>query len=99
MRTVFKLGVAISKLELNLGYEGYSVVPLLKCNVEDFDMNVDVHPETLLLTAELGNAQVEDLGLDVDNPYRRICGLRVDQDTSLISMQFRCALSPHAAFA
>lgn len=88
-RTVFKLGLVVSKLELQLGYEGYSVTPLLQCNVTDFDMSVDVHPETLLLTAELGNAQVEDLALPIENPYRRICGLRNDEATSLISIQFR----------
>lgn len=90
-RTLFKLGLIVSKLELQLGYEGYSVTPLLQCNVTDFDMHVDVHPKTLLLTAELGNAQVEDVAMPIESPYRQICGLRNDVATSLISTQFRYA--------
>lgn len=91
LRTLFKLRLVVSKLELQMGYEGYSVTPLLQCNVTDFDMSVDVHPETLLLTAELGNAQVEDVCMPVGSPYRQICGLRTDVATSLISTQFRWA--------
>jgi hypothetical protein len=90
-RTIFKLSLVVSKLELQLSYEGFQVTPLLQCNVSDFDMDVNVHPETLLLTAQLGNAQVEDLSLPDNNPYRLICGLRNDMNTSLISTEFRCA--------
>lgn len=91
LRTLFKLRLVVSKLELQMGYEGFSVTPLLQCNVTDFDMSVDVHPETLLLTAELGNAQVEDVAMPIGSPYRQICGLRTDVATSLISTQFRCS--------
>lgn len=89
-RTVFKLRLAVSKLELQLGFEGFNVAPLLQCNVSDFDMNIDVHPETLLLKANLGNVQVEDHILPVENPYRRSCGLRNDACESLITMEFKC---------
>lgn len=89
-RTVFKLRLAVSKLELQLGFEGYSVTPLLQCNVSDFDMHVDVHPETLLLKANLGNVQVEDHMLPIENPYRQSCGLRNDACESLITMEFKC---------
>lgn len=88
-RTIFKLGVAVAKLELQLGFEGYNVTPLLQCNVTDFDMNIDVHPETLLLKSNLGNVQVEDLTLAVDSPYRQSCGLRNDACESLITTEFR----------
>lgn len=92
-RTVFKLRLAVSKLELQLGFEGFNVTPLLQCNVSDFDMNIDVHPETLLLKANLGNVQVEDHILPVQNPYRQSCGLRNDACESLITMEFKCAFS------
>eukprot|EP00892_Ulva_mutabilis_P007576 jgi/Ulvmu1/5190/UM021_0207.1 len=88
-RTVFKLGLAVSKLELQLGFEGYDVTPLLQCNVTDFNMNIDVHPETLLLRAKLGDVQVVDHNLAVDNPYRQSCGLRNDACESLITTEFR----------
>lgn len=88
-RTVFKLRLAVSKLALELGYEGFGVTPLLHCNVTDFDMNIDVHPETLLLKAHLGNVEVEDNILPAENPYRQSCGLRNDACESLITMEFK----------
>jgi hypothetical protein len=89
-RTVFKLGLRVSKLELVLEYEGFSVIPHAQCRVSDYDMVVRVQPESMLVTAELGNAQVEDCALPEGSPYRQICGLRTDTTTSLISMQFQC---------
>ena len=90
-RTLIRFGLRVQKLELQLQYEGFAVVPLLQAGVRDYDMLVHVHPESMLLTATLGNVQVEDCRLDEASPYRQICGLRADTDTSLVNMEFRCA--------
>lgn len=90
-RTVFKLVFSVHKLQLDLLYEGFGLAPLAMCSVTDFDLSVDVHPDTLHLKSTLGNAQVDDCSVSEDNPYRRACGLRSDTGTSLITLDFRCA--------
>jgi hypothetical protein len=92
-RTVFKLVFSVHKLQLDLLYEGFALTPLAMCSVTDFDLKVDIHPDTLHLASTLGNAQVDDCSLSEDNPYRRACGLRSDTGTSLINLDFRCALN------
>lgn len=94
-RTVFKLGFCVSKLELQVAYEGYGERPFALCSVSDYDMQVHMHPESMYVTASLGNAQVQDGCLEEGNPYRQVCGLRSDTSTSLINTEFRCgAASP-----
>jgi vacuolar protein sorting-associated protein 13A/C len=88
-RTVFRLSLRVEKLDLQLVYEGFQRVLFAECNVADYDMQVHVHPESMLVTATLGNAQAEDSALAKDNPYRRVCGLRSDTTKSLIDTEFR----------
>ena len=92
-RTVFRLGFCVAKLELQVAYEGYGERPFALCSVSDYDMQVHMHPESMFVTASLGNAQVQDGCLEEGNPYRQVCGLRSDTSASLIHTEFRCAVA------
>jgi vacuolar protein sorting-associated protein 13A/C len=91
-RTVFMLSLRVEKLDLQLVYEGSQRLLFAECNVADYDMQVHVHPESLLVTATLGNAQAQDSAVAEDSPYRQVCGLRSDTSKSLIDTEFRCAI-------
>lgn len=93
-RTVFKLNLTVQRLQLDLAYEGFTARPLACASVSDFSLAVAVHPETIFLSAELGNARVEDCALPPESPYRLCCGLRADTTDSLIRTEFRCASMP-----
>lgn len=94
-RTLFRLGFEVAKLELQLEYEGFRTTPLAKACVSNCAMAVSVFQDSMNVTADLGNVEVEDCNLALDSPYRQICGLRQDTDSSLIHMTFTYA--PHAS--
>lgn len=52
--------------------------------VQDTSFNLDVHPDSLVISAGLGNVTAVDASLDESNPYRKACQPRQGSSTSLI---------------
>ena len=52
--------------------------------VQDTSFDLNVHPDSLVISAGLGNVTAVDASLDESNPYRKACQPRQGSSTSLI---------------
>ena len=83
----FALAVQMSKLQLRLCYEDGS--SLAEASVTDFSFVMDnISDGRSKIAASLGDLRAVDLTLAADNPHARICGLRDEDGSSLVSIKF-----------
>ena len=54
--------------------------------VQDTSFDLNVHPDSLVISAGLGNVTAVDASLDESNPYRKACRPRQGSSTSLIKV-------------
>lgn len=54
--------------------------------VQDTSFSCNVHPDSIIISAGLGNVTAIDASLEEDNPYRKACQPREGSSTSLIKV-------------
>lgn len=79
----------VTKVALHLNYEGDVQAPLAIGSIDNFVLELAVHPATLQLTASLGNLVAEYGALAVGHPNRVMVSMRDEQAGSLIEVTFR----------
>jgi hypothetical protein len=81
----------VAKVALQLLYEGDAPEPLAVGSLDNFSLELDVHPATLRLAMSLGNLVAEYGALPAGHPNRTMVSVRDAQHGSLIEVLFRCA--------
>lgn len=79
----------VTKVELHLNYEGDIQLPLAIGSIDNFVLQLALHPATMQLDASLGNLVAEYGALPTEHPNRVMVSMRDKQAGSLIEVTFR----------
>lgn len=79
----------VAKVALHLNYEGDVSTPLAIGSIDNFTLQLAVHPTTLQLDTSLGNLVAEYGSLPVGHPNRVMVSMRDEQAGSLIEVTFK----------